>query len=349
MGYSNGQLETSSGTGRGERGEPGLPGIGFNLTDDGNFDLDSKRLTDVADPVDDQDASTKKYVNDHISRNAASKASVDSENAKQDIAINSKAEKDQVLMLNGSSMMESNLDMDTYKIVDLGDGSDPGDAVNFSQLLSHTDNQLASSFKIYRDFGDKAELTKSSLVISGHDHLDLYRVGAIERRDSGFRGEAWSSLKMTNTLERGIYTVVFETFSFYNNLLNNETFLQSVHGDDHFRILTFSHDWQSNPGGNTPHSKAYIQFSSDGQSGEIKFQIRYYGSSYNQVGLNLLFYSRVLRGKHNNTFDHQLFDVKESDYGGEFLFFEDLNLNNHKITKLKDPTDDFDAVNTKIS
>ena len=89
MGYSNGQLETSSGTGRGERGEPGLPGIGFNLTDDGNFDLDSKRLTDVADPVDDQDAATKKYVDDH----AASKAYVDSENTRQDIAINSKAEK----------------------------------------------------------------------------------------------------------------------------------------------------------------------------------------------------------------------------------------------------------------
>ena len=46
MGYSNGQLETSSGAGRGERGEPGLPRIGFNLTDDGNFDLDSKRLTE---------------------------------------------------------------------------------------------------------------------------------------------------------------------------------------------------------------------------------------------------------------------------------------------------------------
>ena len=83
MGYSNGQLETSSGTGQGERGEPGLPGIGFNLTDDGNFDLDSKRLTDVADPVDDGDAATKKYVDD--------------ENARQDIAINSKAEGDRVL------------------------------------------------------------------------------------------------------------------------------------------------------------------------------------------------------------------------------------------------------------
>ena len=93
MGYSNGQLDILSGTGRGERGEPGLPGIGFNLDDDGNFDLDSKRLTDVADPVDDQDAATKKYVDDHISSGAASKKYVDDENARQDIAINSKAEK----------------------------------------------------------------------------------------------------------------------------------------------------------------------------------------------------------------------------------------------------------------
>ena len=352
MGYSNGQLETSSGTGQGERGEPGLPVIGFNLTDDGNFDLYSKRLTDVADPVHDQDAATKKYLDDHISRKVASKAYVDSENSKQDIAINSKAEGDQALFLDGSKVMKGNFDMDTYKIVHLGDGSSSGDAVNFSQLLSHTDNhrrdyQLANSFKIYRDFGDKGELTKSSLVISGHQHLDLYNVGAIEGRGSGFRGEAWSSLKMTNTLERGIYTVVFEPFSFYNNLLNNETLLQSVHGDDNFRILPFSHDLQSNSGGNTPHSKAYIQFSSDGQSGEIKFQIRYYGSSYNEAGLNLLLFSRVLRGKHDDTFDHQLFDVKESDYGGEFLFFEDLHLNNNKITNVKDPVHDGDIVNKK--
>ena len=194
MGYSNGQLETSSGTGQGEKGDPGLPGIGFNLTDDGNFDLDSKRLTDVADPVDDGDAATKKYVDDHIHSGAVSKKYVDDENARQDIAINSKsgkdevallrakdniymnnfkifnlpnpsgpqqpatkayvdqknaqqniainrkAEGDEVLLLDGSKSMMGNLQMGKKKITDLGDGSDDGDAVNFSQLLSHTDN-----------------------------------------------------------------------------------------------------------------------------------------------------------------------------------------------------------------
>ena len=331
MGYSNGQLETSSGTGQGERGEPGLPGIGFNLTDDGNFDLDNKRLTDVADPVHDGDAATKKYVDD--------------ENARQDIAINSKAEGDRVLLLDGSKSMTGNLQMGKKKITDLGDGSDDGDAVNYSQLISHTtdhkkDYQLASSPNFYREFGDKGALTKSRRQISGHLHLDLYDVGGIEGRDSGFGGEAWSSLRMTNTLERGIYTVVFETFSRYNSLLNDETLLYSVHGDAHFQIITFSHDWESGSGsgGNTPHSKAYIQFSSDGQPGEIKFQIRYYGRSYNNLSLDLLFYSRVLRGKHTNTFDHQLFDVKETESVNTFLFFEDIKMNYNRIYGLPQPT-----------
>ena len=195
-------------------------------------------------------------------------------------------------------------------------------------------------------------------MISGHQHLDLYSVGVIGGRDTGFRGEAWSSLKMTNTLRRGIYTVVFETFSFaiYGPIgpsntnkvvLNDETLLYSVHGDAHFQIITFSHDWESDSGGNTSHSKAYIQFSSDGQPGEIKFQIRYYGRSYNHVSLDLLFYSRVLRGKHTNNFDHQLFDVKESEYDDEFLFFEDLHLNNNKITNLGSPQKDGDAITKK--
>ena len=63
------------------------------------------------------------------------------------------------------------------------------------------------------------------------------------------------------------------------------------------------------------------------------------------MGLDLLFFSRVLRGIHNDTFNHLLFDVKEIEYGGEFLFFEDLNLNNNKITNLADPDQDNEAVN----
>ena len=34
----------------------GLPGIGFKLTDDGKFDIESKRLSNIADPIAPKDA-----------------------------------------------------------------------------------------------------------------------------------------------------------------------------------------------------------------------------------------------------------------------------------------------------
>ena len=403
MGYSNGQLETSSGTGQGERGEPGLPGIGFNLTDDGNFDLDSKRLTDVADPVDDGDAATKKYVDDHIHSGAVSKKYVDDENARQDIAINSKAGKDEVallsakdniymnnfrifnlplpsgsnqpatkayvdgkntqqdiainrkaegdkvLLLDGSKSMTGNLQMGKKKITDLGDGSDDGDAVNFSQLLSHTDNHqvnyhLQPSFTFYKN---QTIINPISIpkTISNHNHLDLYIVSKVSSNND-FGGQAWVSLKMTNTLKAGLYTVVFETFAALSgsSTLNDETLITQVFGDAHFKIITFNHDWESDSGGNTPHSKAYIQFSSDGQSGEITFEIRYYGSSYNQ-NIKFLFFSRVISGRQNNNFNHALFDVNSVQYQNQIMYFEDINLNENRIIKLQDPIDDNDAVN----
>ena len=66
MGYSNGILESDEKGGSGERGEKGLPGIGFKLTDDGNFDIDGKRLTNLSPPVDGGDATTKAYVDGEI-------------------------------------------------------------------------------------------------------------------------------------------------------------------------------------------------------------------------------------------------------------------------------------------
>ena len=250
MGYSNGQLESSQGSGKGEKGDPGLPGIGFNLDDHGNFDLDSKRLTDVANPVNAQDAATKKYLDDSLKK---------------------KADENEVLLLDGSQAMTGNLDLNNKnKIVHLDYGSNPRDAVNYSQLITHTANhrrdyQLALSFDFYRDFGYKGEVSNTRLKITRHRHLNFLSVGAIEGGNTGFKGEAWSSLKMTNTLGRGIYTAVLETFSIDGSvLLNDETLLQSVRGDDHFKVLTFSHDWRSNSGRNTPHSKPKIRFSSDG-------------------------------------------------------------------------------------
>ena len=359
MGYSNGQVQTQSEGGKGEKGDPGLPGIGFNLTDDGNFDLDGKRLTDVADPTDNRDAATKGYVDTTDSRqdtainSKAEKAYVDSENSTQDIAINSKADKNKVLLLDGTHAMSANLDINSFKIYNLANATDNDEAVNFSQLKTHTDSHLNNyhlqkSFTFFKNFGDQALLTKSNLSpFFGHNHHGLYRIRK-EGSDPGFNGEAWVSLKMTNYLAVGIYTVVFETFSGTSFLspsnitqLNNETLLQQVHGDVNFKIITFSHDYQ------TTHSKAYIQFSSNEQAGEITFQIRYYGSSYNNSRLYFFFYSRVISGKIGTYFDHALLDVDDVQDKNQIIYFEDVNINDNKLKGLAAPSEDKDGANKK--
>ena len=145
-----------------------------------------------------------------------------------------------------------------------------------------------------------------------------------------------------------MYTVVFETFSGTSFLspsnitqLNNETLLQQVHGDVNFKIITFCHDYQ------TTHSKAYIQFSSNGQAGEITFQIRYYGSSYNNSGLYFFFYSRVISGKIGTYFDHALLDVDDVQDKNQIIYFEDVNINDNKLKGLAAPSEDKDGANKK--
>ena len=66
MSYSNGLLHSSSSIKTPQRG---LPGVGFELTDDGNYDIDGKRLTNVAEPVDGKDATTKAYVDEKTGHN----------------------------------------------------------------------------------------------------------------------------------------------------------------------------------------------------------------------------------------------------------------------------------------
>ena len=285
MSYSNGLLpSTTTSTNKSQRG---LPGIGFKLTDDGNYDIDGKLLTNVAGPVNGYDATNKNYV--------------DTENTKQDIAINDKASKsDPNLKMNtDGSNINSDFDLKNNKIINLKNGADNGDAVNYGQLIEKTNNHqnnyhLQPSFTFYKNFGDGAILKKANSITidPNHKHLGL---NYVKKRgsDSGFGGQAWSSIKMTNNLPKGVYTIVFETFaatyivsnkSVTQQKLNSETLLQQVHGDANYTKITFTHDYQ------TTHSNAIIQFTSNGKPGEITFEIRYYGPSYNNSTLNFLFF-----------------------------------------------------------
>ena len=60
------------------RGIQGAPGVGFNLTSSGDYDMVGKKLTNVGNPVSNTDAATKKYVDDNSSGGKTSSLAIDS-------------------------------------------------------------------------------------------------------------------------------------------------------------------------------------------------------------------------------------------------------------------------------
>ena len=283
MSYSNGIL--SSPSAKGQPGPPGVPGVGYKLTADGNFDIDTKRLTNLAESVDDNDAVSLKVLKEHTQ-------------------------------------------------------------------VSQNNYHLQPSFKIYKDFGDKSQLTvgtppntPSNHFFNNHkNHHDPYIVDK-EAGDTGFGGQAWSSMKLKgNQLESGSYTVIFEIFVLGSSgsFLVDDTIIYHVYGDSHYSITTFNSNKI-----NGQYTRSMIQFTTDGVAGSddgIKFQIKYFGSQYNN-NIKFLFYSRVVKGKQSTSFDHAIFNVSDVQDNHTILYFENLNLNGNLINGLGNPVDNNDATN----
>ena len=327
MSYSNGLLPSeSSSTTSPQRG---LPGVGFKLTDDGNYDIDGKRLTNVSQPIDARDVATKAYIDGN---------------------------KLDVILRDGSQNMTGHLDMNNNKLTSLADSTDDNDAVNLKVLKNYTQVSQNNypSFKFYKEFGDKSQLTvgsppntPSNHFFNNHkSHHDAYIIEK-EDDDTGFSGEAWSSMKMKgNQLESGSYTSIFEIFviSDTNSFLVDDTIIYHVYGDSHHTITTFNSNKI-----NGQYTKSMIQFTTDGGAGMddgIKLQMKYFGSQYDK-SIKFLFYSRVIKGTQSTSFNHNIFNVSDIDDNHEILYFENLNLNGNLINGLGNPADQADAANKK--
>ena len=211
--------------------------------------------------------------------------------------------------------------------------------INLKVLKEHTqvsqnNYHLQPSFRFYKEFGDNSQLTvgsppnmSSNHFFQNHKvHNDAYIIEK-EGDDTGFSGEAWSSIKMKgNQLESGSYTSIFEIFVIGDagGFLVDDTIIYHVYGDSHCTINTFDSDKID-----SQYTKSIIQFTTDGGAvvhDRIKFQIRYFGSRYNK-NVRFLFYSRVIKGKQSTSFNHTVFNVRDVQDDHKILYFENLNLN----------------------
>lgn len=109
----------------------GPPGVGFQLTQDGNYDIQDKRLTNVGSPQSDSDASTKLYVDQNNTK------------IRNDVT-NINSQIPEFLKRDGSVRMTGNLDMGSWVITHHGIGSKPTDLVN----RSYIDTELAAKANV---------------------------------------------------------------------------------------------------------------------------------------------------------------------------------------------------------
>ena len=121
------------------KGIQGAPGVGFNLTADGNYDMVGKKLTNVGAPTSDTDSATKKYVDTHSGGGKTSLITVDSnidmksqysikklktpsdndDAATKKYVDDSKIDGTVFLKLDGTRKMTGNLNMNNQRILNI--------------------------------------------------------------------------------------------------------------------------------------------------------------------------------------------------------------------------------------
>ena len=121
------------------KGIQGAPGVGFNLTADGNYDMVGKKLTNVGAPTSDTDSATKKYVDTHSGGGKTSLITVDSnidmksqyritklktpsdndDAATKKYVDDSKVDGSVFLKLDGTRSMTGNLNMNNKRIINI--------------------------------------------------------------------------------------------------------------------------------------------------------------------------------------------------------------------------------------
>ena len=157
------------------KGIQGAPGIGFNLTSDGDYDIINKKLRNVGAPTTNNDAATKKYVDDNSSgaptttrltvdsnidmKNSYRILNLSSPNGNKEPATKQYSDTNFV-KIDGSSSMSGNLSMNNKKVINVGTPTSNNDAAT----------------KKYVDDNSSGATTTRLVVDSNIDMKDRYRI-----------------------------------------------------------------------------------------------------------------------------------------------------------------------------
>ena len=125
------------------RGIQGAPGVGFSLTSSRDYDMRNKKLRNVGTPSANNDAATKKYVDDNSSGTLTTSrltvnSNIDMKDTYRILNLKSPSDADEAatksytdnnfLKTDGTKPMTQDLSLGSYRITHLGDPSGDGDA-----------------------------------------------------------------------------------------------------------------------------------------------------------------------------------------------------------------------------
>ena len=209
MSYSNGKLpEDTISHGKIIEIVKGLPGVGFKLTDAGDYDMQNKKLRNVASPETNNDATTKSYVDSEVNKtlkldgSSSMLGALNMDNRRiENVAPARHGFSDAVSSLHlhtfffdlntndGKIEAQNPIDMKNQKISNLAEGTDNSDAITKHQLETGLapkadKTELASylkrdgSISITSDF-DFAD-NKITKVGNGSQSTDVVNKGYID-------------------------------------------------------------------------------------------------------------------------------------------------------------------------
>ena len=317
MSYSNGLLSDQSHKSANKYVQRGLPGVGFKLTDTGDYDMQNKKLVNVDEGDNNQDV-----VNKH----------------QLDVGLQTKPNKTDVLLLDGTTHMTGDLDLRGNKIIFPGEIDMDQKLITILNTNEDQDLSAVNMITLKNKVEPKADKDYVDFEITKQNSKFVKKTGDVLTGDlilphDNYPVQGNTNKAVSYETQREIFLSRKESFPMQADINMNNNFIQNV------ATPTTSHQ-----GAN----KGYCDYNflNRQKGGRIMGSLSMNQNDLFEIPAPKFGSSAVNKnyvdGKISRitTVDTNQFVLKS---GGTMT--GDLNMNNHLITNVKKPTSDNDATN----